>query len=736
MFRDRKTETTGPSGQPTRKRVTTPLLLQMHVTECAAACLGSILAWFGRWVPLTELRTRCEVSRDGSSAAGLLRAARYYGLECVGRNVSIDTLKKMPLPLVLFWEFNHFLILEGFDHKRFFLNDPSSGRRTLSAQEFKYGFAGVALEFNPGPEFQRGGSRPNVLKQISLWFSGTGGALTCTLLCGVMLAALALVTPALLAVFVDRTLGGDEPWGGLIASALIATAALCYGLTLLRQRWLQRLAIRLSVTEGNRCVSQMLRLPAEFFNHRFVGDLTARVLSIDRVAKGISEHFFSLLTEAVMSVIFLVVMLVHAPMLALIVLGLAVVHAALAYAVTRIRRDNSLTLRREQGLLAGVGILMLNQAETLRMTASDDQFLSRWNGHHARELIARQGFAELGYINASLSGFFMILGNAAALAFGAIQVMAGELTLGTLVGFYIIASMFLAPVGRFVEFTSDHQTIEADLQRLEDITKTPQSPAPENLPATPEAVSSLNGRLKLTGHVELRDLSFGYNRARPPMIQEFNLTIAPGQRVAVVGPSGSGKSTLARLLSGLHQPWSGEILFDGHPRHGIPREILSRSISAVDQHVSLFSASVRDNITLWNPSVPDETVVAAAKDACIHDDILNRPLGYTTRVNEDGGNFSGGQKQRLEIARALASNPVFLILDEATSALDAATEELIDDALRRRGISCLIVAHRLSTVRDCNQIIVLDKGTEVQRGAHDELMKDRNGLYRQLVQAG
>ncbi len=740
MFQSRRTKATESSQQSTKKhvnqRVTTPLLLQMHVTECGAACLGSVLAWFGLWIPLTELRERCEVSRDGSSAAGILRAARHYGLECVGRSVPIDDLKKMSLPLILFWEFNHFLILEGFSHDRFFLNDPSSGRRTLSDEEFSKGFTGVALEFRRGPEFQRGGARPNILKQIPLWLGGTTGALVCTVLCGVMLAALALVTPALLSVFVDRVLAGNEPWGGLIASTMVVTAVLCYGLTRLRRRWLERLAVRVSVIAGNRCVSQMLRLPVEFFNHRFVGDLTARILSVDRLAKGISEHFFGLLIEFVMIAVFLIVLFLYTPALALVVLGIAVINAALAHWIIRIRLEKSLTLRREQGLLVGIGALMLNQTGTLRMTASDDRFFSRWSGHQARVLSVRQGFAEPGYINASLPGLFAILGNAATLAFGATQVINGELTLGTLVGIYIIANMFLSPVGRFVEFISDRQAMEADIQRLEDITGVPASLETENPPAPPQAVSSLDDRLKLTGHVELRNLSFGYNRSRAPLIKDFNLKIEPGQRVAVVGSSGSGKSTLTRLLSGLYSPWSGEILFDGHPRHEIPHQILSRSLAVVNQQVHLFSTSIRNNITLWNHSVPDETVVEAARDACIHDNILCRPLGYETRVNEDGSNFSGGQKQRLEIARALAGNPVFLILDEATSSLDAATEELIDGALRRRGISCLIIAHRLSTIRDCNQIIVLDKGTEVQRGAHDELMKDKNGLYRQLIQAG
>jgi len=719
-----------------KRRITTPLLLQTHSTECGATCLGSVLAYFGRWVPFTELRDKCEVSRDGSTAAGIARAARSYGLECKGRSVHVHQLRNMPLPLILFWEFNHFLILEGFDRKHFYLNDPATGRCKVSAEEFGTSFSGIVLQFNPGPEFQRGGVQPNILQRIPVWLHGAWGGLAYAIACGLMLAVLALVTPAILRIFVDRVLGENAPWGELVAGVLAAAALLVYGLTWLKQWCLQRLSIRISVIAGNRYLSQLLRLPIEYFNHRLVGELTVRVLSIDKIAKGLSEHFLGVLIEIAMSVVFLAVMLTYDPTLALIVLGLAVLNGVLVRVITRIRTDESHALRREQGLLVGVGTLMLNQTDRLRITASDDHFFSRWGGHQARELAARQRFSELSHVNAALPGLFMVLGNVVVLAFGATQVMAGELTLGALVAFYIVAVMFLEPVGRFVGFADERQALETDLQRLDDITETFEEPSLTRQRQASEALATFNGRLRLAGQVELRGVTFGYNRGRPPLIKDFNLVIKPGQRVAVVGPSGSGKSTLSRLVSGLYHPWSGEILFDGRPRHEISGEVLSRSLSMVDQHVILFSATVRENITLWNPAVPDDDVVDAARDACIHDEILSRPLGYATQVEEDGGNFSGGQRQRMEIARSLIGNPTVLILDEATSALDAATEESVDDALRRRGCSCLIVAHRLSTVRDCDEIIVLDKGVEVQRGTHDELMTDETGLYYRLVQEG
>ena len=711
-------------------------MLQMHVTECGAACLGSVLAYFGRWVPLTELRERCEVSRDGSTAAGILRAARHYGLECTGRAVQIDQVRKLPLPLILFWEFNHFVVLEGFDRRHFYLNDPSTGRRTLSAEDFSKGFSGIALQFDTGPDFRRGGDRPSTPRQVGEWLGAARGALAATVACGLLLAFLALAVPASVSIFVDRVLADGEPWGELVAAVLAGVAVLVYCLAWLKQRFLKRLAIRISVVAGNRCISQLLRLPVEFFAHRLVGDLTNRVMSIDRIANSLSDRFPALLIDVAMSAVFLAAMLAYDVLLGFIVLGLAAVNGALVHIVTRLRIDRSHALRREQGMLFGVGMLMLNHADNLRMTAADDRFFSRWSGQQARELDARQRYAELGYINTALPGLFAMLGSAAILLLGAQQVMAGEITLGTLVGFYILAAMFLAPVGRLVEFADTRQTLETDMHRLEDITKSAEDPGFARRAPEAEAISTFKGRLQLAGQVELRGVTFGYNRARPPLIENFNLVIRPGQRVAVVGPSGSGKSTLSRLVSGIYQPWSGDILFDGHLRHEIPEEVLRRSLSMVDQDVVLFSATLRDNITLWNPAVPDEAIVAAARDACIHEEILGRPLGYATQVVEGGANFSGGQRQRLEIARALVGDPTVLILDEATSALDAATEEVVDNALRRRGMTCLIVAHRMSTVRDCDEIIVLDKGKEVQRGTHDELMSDEGGTYYKLVRAG
>ena len=721
--------------EPSKRRVTTPILLQMHATECGAACLGSILAYFGRWVPLTELREKCEVSRDGSSAASISRASRHYGLECRGLSIRAESLKKLPLPLILFWQFSHFVVLEGFDSRNFHLNDPATGRRTLSAEEFTKSYSGIALRFKRGDDFKAGGERPGLFSQLHTLLAGSWNVLTGLLACGLMLTLLALLLPASLGVFVDDVLENHGPWGGLVA-ALLGGGILVYALSLLKHRFLKRLAVRIAVVGYNRGMSRLLRLPVEFFEHRLVGDLTDRVSSIDRIAKNLTEQFLVLLIDMAMGAVLLVAMLAYDVVLTLVVVLLALLHGLLAHFLNAHRNVRTQAMRREQGLLIGFGMQMLSHADNLRMTGSDDRFFSRWSGQQARELRARQLHSELASVNAAVPGLVAALRGAAILGIGGSLVMTGAMTLGTLVGFYILAEMFLAPVGRFLEFADKRHALETDLQRLEDVSKTAEDLVFRRRDPESESIRTFNGRLQLAGRLELRDVTFGYNKSRQPLIKDFNLAIKPGQRVAVVGPSGSGKSTVARLVAGICQPWSGEILFDGHPRDQIPEEVLRRSISMVDQEAVLFSASVRDNITLWNPAVPDEHIVAATRDASIHEEILLRPHGYATLVEEGGVNFSGGQRQRLEIARALVGHPTVLVLDEATSALDAATEEYVDDALRRRGVTCLIVAHRLSTVRDCDQIIVLDKGVEVQRGTHDELMADQDGTYFKLVKSG
>ena len=719
------------------RRVHTPLFLQFEATECGAACLGIILAYFRRWVSLEELRVVCGISRDACSAADIVRAAEGYGLSVTGWRREPHQLQSMALPLILFWEFNHFVVLEGFSRGRYYLNDPANGHRTVSEEEFDRAFTGVVLTLERGSDFQPGGGRVGVVRPLWQWLHTVKVPLLFAALCGLLMALPGLALPVLLSVFVDHVLGSSQAasWGGWVVAAAGAAAAATYLLTYLQQRCLRKINIRLAVVQADRFLRHLLRLPVDYFSHRFAGDLTARVQLVDKVAGVGSMQFTGVIIELVMSVLFLILMIAYDPFLAAIVVALAAANAILMRVVSQMRTDENRQMQREQAMLSGISAVSLRNMESLRAVAAEDDVFSSWSGYQARELRARQRFAELGYVIASLPSLFLMLGGAAVIGLGGWRVITGDMTVGMLMGFHVVAGNFLRPVGRFVQFADLFQILEADLQRLSDVFNAPEDALLEERKDPQKNIATLDGRLRLVGRIELRAITFGYQPKGAPLIDNLNLTIEPGQRVAVVGPTGSGKSTLLMLVSGVYAPWSGEILFDGVPREGIPRDILNSSVAIVDQQPFLFAGTVRDNLTMWNPTIPDDQLIAASRDALIHNDIMSRPAGYDSDMQEGGRNFSGGQRQRLEIGRALVNNPSVLLLDEATSSLDAVSEERIDDALRRRGCTCFIVAHRLSTIRDCDQIIVLDRGQPVQHGTHEELVADESGLYYQLVHA-
>ncbi|WP_420610844.1 cysteine peptidase family C39 domain-containing protein [Candidatus Poriferisodalis sp.] len=726
-----------------RRSIRTPLIPQLEAAECGAASLAAVMAHFGRWVPLEELRDDCGVGRDGASAAGIVRAGNKHGMEVRGWRKEVDSLAETDLPAILYWEFNHFLVLEGIVGDRYHLNDPANGRRRVSRSTVERAYAGVVLTASPTASFRPVGERPSAWRALWPWLAGTRGALAYVALAGLLLAIPALALPVLLGVFVDSVLGGEAPrWGGFVVAAMALAGAAVYLLTWLQQRMLRRIAIGVAVVRSQRLLQHLLRLPKQYFAHRFAGDLTTRVGLVDEIADGAGRHLVGLAVELATSVALWALLVAYDPLIAASVLAVALVNVAIARLVSLRRADHQRLLRREQALLFGIETTGLRQADMLRATAAENDFFVRWSGHQARELSARQRVVELAYVNAALPGLFLACGTLAVLGLGGWRVIEGDLSIGELIAVYVLAGSFLAPIGRFVLYADTFELLGADVQRVRDISAAEPDPAVAGDAAggagdgsQPGRVMTLNGRLRLAGRVEVSELRFGYRGRTEPLIDGLSLAIEPGQRVAVVGPTGSGKSTLLRLVSGEFEPWSGEVLFDGVSAREIPRPVFVGSVATVDQQIALFDGSVRDNITMWNAAASEADMVAAARDAMIHDDIMRRRGGYEAHVREGGANFSGGQRQRLEIARALVARPSVLLLDEATSTLDAETERRIDDALRRRGCSCLIVAHRLSTIRDCDQIIVMDGGREVQRGSHDVLLADADGLYSQLVRS-
>ena len=713
----------------------TPSIQQIEVRECGAAALGTVLAHYGKWVPINELRVACGVSRDGCTAGDLRQGADQFGVDLKGIRLPYRYLRGVRTPAILFWEFQHFCVLEGFRGNDFLINDPAQGHRVVREDEFARLYTGVVLTLEPRADFVKGGRPPRIRDKLWPWFRPHRRLLFAAVVCGLLGAIPTLAVPLLLGEFVDRARAGalaEALW--VVGAAAVAAAAL-FAFTWLQEHVLNRLSLRVSVEQSARLVSTLLRMPREYFAQRLSGDVASRVHLVDNVTDEGSTQLTGLFIELAISAALLAWMVYADVWLAAGVVVVAAANAVALRLLVKLRLHENYRLRQEQGRLLGVGAMGLRRLDSIRASGTEAAFFARWTGYLARELGIRQRFAEFGAAIGTFPALAQAMGAGVVLYFGTHQVLDGEMSLGDLMAYFLVASRFLVPIGRFVDAADRINVLAADLQRIDDVVAG-QGPMPalreEERPDRQLAV--FQGKLRLAGHLEIKGLTFGYRRHGDPLLSDFNLVIEPGQRVAVIGPTGSGKSTLAMLVGGLWEPWAGEILFDGVPRERISAEVMADSVAFVDQEVALLSGTVRENLTMWNHKVPDELVVAAARDACIHEEIARRPLNYHSPLQQGGLNFSGGQRQRLEIARALVYRPSLLVLDEATSAMDPLIERRIDDAIRRRGCACLVIAHRLSTIRDCDEIIVMDRGRVVQRGRHDALMQDRDsGLYRSLV---
>ena len=711
------------------RRAKTPTVLQMEAVECGAAALAIVLGYYGRFVSLEELRVACGVSRDGTKANNILKAARQYGLIAKGFSKQPDELPSLPLPAIVFWNFNHFVVVEGFQAGQVYLNDPAMGPRVVSEAEFEDSFTGVVLVFEPGPEFRRGGARRGLWAPLRERLHGSEWGLGYVLLASLGLAILGLVAPIFTRVFVDYILVARfRDWVGPLLLGMGAAALLHAALTWLQRYYLLRLSTRLVVTFSYHSLRHLLRLPVEFFTQRYGGEVGARLDINYRIARLLSGELAVNLLSAVMLVFYLALMLVFDVLLTLIGLAIAVLNVVALRQVSRRRKDMNARLLQERGKMMGTSMAGLQAIESLKAMGAESDFFSRWSGYLAKVTVVGQSLAVYSMGLGAVPFFLSSISMVAIHGEGALRVMDGQMTLGTLIAFQGLMMGFMAPVNQLVLLGSSLQEVEGELNRLDDVLRYPIDPnlQPAETPPAPAAPP------KLSGQLELRSVVYGYSRLDEPLINRFSLAVKPGARIALVGSSGSGKTTLAKIISGLLRPWEGEILLDGQPWAQVPRQVITNSLAMVDQDFFLCEGTVREVLTMWDATVPEESIVRAAKDACIHDDIAARAGGYDSKVEEGGRNFSSGQRQRLEIARALVGNPAILVLDEATSALDAATEKAIDENLRRRGCTCILVAHRLSTIRDCDEIIVLDRGAIVQRGTHDA-MRGAPGLYSRLI---
>ncbi|MDX2304013.1 MAG: NHLP family bacteriocin export ABC transporter peptidase/permease/ATPase subunit [Microscillaceae bacterium] len=718
------------------KKTKTPTVLQMEAVECGAASLSMILSYYGRYVPLEQLRYDCDVSRDGSKASNILKAARNYGLEAKGLRKEVENLQEISLPAIIHWNFNHFVVLEKIDKTRdkVYLNDPDAGHRIIEYKKLEECFTGVVLTFAPGANFVKGGKKPNLLG--TLW--GRMRNYRQELFFIVMLSLLMIIpgtaAPIFVQVFVDNVLvEGLQDWFAPLLIGMLITALMRGLLEWMKNRYLLRLETKMSLSTASRFFWHILRLPVDFFYQRYAGDIGARVDTNDNVANMISNQFAKNFLDFILVFFFFLIMLQYSVLLSLIALSFAILNIFALKLIADQREESYSKLQQSEGKLTGVAMSGLQMIETIKSSGGEDDFFKKWAGHLTKVINAEQNLSSLTIILNTFPVVLNALTTLVILTVGSLLIIQGQITIGMLVAFQSFTQSFSEPVNALVSLGGKLQEAKGDINRLDDILDTKVDAQTERMAAKPGFIPDYSIiTKKLEGYIEFKEVTFGYSRLAQPLIENFNLKIEPGERVALVGGSGSGKSTIAKLLAGLYEPWSGEILLDGIPRQNIPREVINNSLAMVDQDIFLFEGTTKEILTLWDNTIPDTLITQASKDAQIHDIIGSRRDGYETIIREGGRNFSGGQRQRLEIARALVSNPSILILDEATSALDPLTEKEIENNIRRRSCSVLIVAHRLSTIRDSDEIIVLRYGQIIERGTHEQL-RAIDGAYAALI---
>ncbi len=710
--------------------VSVPVVLQMEATECGAASLAMVLAHYGMWVPLEKLREECGVNRDGSKASNVLKAARNRGCDGNGYRWLAEDLREADYPLILHWEFNHFLVLEGIRKDTVYLNDPAVGRRTVPWEEFRTSYTGIALEVVPGPEFRPEGKRYNVFRAIYSKLLADKWAAVFLLVLGFCAMVVGLASPIMSQIFIDDILTRKHlEWMPNLCLAMTLGWLLSGVMTWLRAVILTKWQMKLTLSDSSSFFWHVLKLPIKFFQQRYAAEVASRVGYNEAVAGILSGTVATSVLDLLVVIFYLVLLLQYSVTLTVIGVAFSLVDLLVFFLLRRHITDMNMRIQQDAGKAYGVAMNGLMMIESIKANGNEADFFSKWAGYQAKVLKGSQEVTLWSLTATILPTLLGGINGALIMTFGGFSIMEGVMTAGIFTAFQSLMGGFQEPFNKILGMGSALQSTEMQMHRLNDVMRYPEDSL--NYPEKGRKVVLENRQL--SGRLELRDVSFGYSPLDPPLLEHFNLVLEPGRWVAVVGSSGSGKSTLAKLVTGLYEEWSGEVLFDGVRRRDVSRQAIIRSVSSVDQDVFQISGTVRQNISLFDDSVPRADVIAAAKDACIHEDILQLKGGYDGMVDEGGRNFSGGQRQRLEIARSLAGNPSLLVLDEATSALDPVTEEEVLKNIRRRGCSCFVVAHRLSTIRDCDEIIVLDHGKVVERGTHVEMMR-HDGPYRALIE--
>ena len=706
-----------------------PVVMQLEALECGAASLTMILAYYDKWIPLEQVRSDCGVSRDGSNAKNCMKAARSYGLIAKGYRFEPESLKESgTYPCIIHWNFNHFVVLKGFKGNFAYINDPARGEIKVDMEEFDEAFTGICLCFEPGPDFEPSGKPKSIMGFVLERLSGAKIAIAFVVLVTIIEILAGVISPGFSRVFMDRLLTHQNPeW---ILPFILGFSALCLLqciLNLIQLVYNNRINGKLAVVGSTSFMWKILRMPMEFFSQRMSGDILSRQASNESIANSLVNTFAPLILNSITMVFYFIVMIRYSVILTIIGLTSIIANIVVSQIITKKRINASRISLRDSGKLAGTTVSGIEMIETIKASGAENGFFERWAGYQASVISAENDFTKFNHYINIIPSIVSTISSLTITGIGLYLTIQGNFTIGMISAFEGYLGSFTAPFSTLVSASETIQGMRTEMERIEDVMK-----YPDDVIYSAKEVSDTGSYDKLSGAFEMKNVSFGYSKLDEPLIKDFNISVKPGQRIAFVGESGCGKSTLAKLISGLNQPWSGEITFDGKKITEIDRSIFTGSLAVVDQDIILFEDSIKENIKMWDNSIEDFEVILAARDAQIHEDIVQREGGYNYSLSEGGTDFSGGQRQRMEIARVLAQDPTICILDEATSALDAKTEYDVVQAIKNRGITCIVVAHRLSTIRDCDEIIVLDHGEVVERGKHEDLMK-LNGYYTRLI---
>ena len=707
-----------------------PVIMQMEALECGAACLDMVLAYYSKWVPLEQVRLDCGVSRDGSNAGNVLKAARNYGLKADGYRLEPEELKKYgEFPCIIHWNFNHFVVCCGFKGNKAVINDPGQGTVQVDMETFDRSFTGVCMMFSPTEQFQPGGKKKSIAGFARKRLQGAEAAMVFVILTTLITTLITILDTGFMKVFFDRLLTKQNPEWFVPFIALFSALVVIQIITAcIRDIYSMRLDGKMAIVGSTTFMWKVLRLPMEFFSQRMAGDIQQRQSTNEGIASSLVQTLAPLALDAIMMIFYLVIMIRHSLPLTLIGIASIAVNIFVANIISKKRINITRAQMRDQGKLIGTTVSGIEMIETIKAAGAENGFFEKWAGYQAGVNTQQVKFARLNQAIGLIPEIVNTVTSTLIYALGILLVIDGKFTPGTVMLFQGLLANFTAPATTLIQSGQTIQEMRTDMERVEDVLE-----YPTDINYVAEKSGSEDEEYdKLSGHVELKNVTFGYSRLAKPLISDFSLTLEPGSRVAFVGSSGCGKSTLSKLISGLYKPWSGEILYDGKHIEEIDRAVFTGSLAVVDQDIILFEDTIANNIKMWDSSIEDFEMILAARDAQIHEDIVKRDGGYNYKLTEGGKDFSGGQRQRLEIARVLAQDPTIIILDEATSALDAKTEYEVVKSIKERGITCIVVAHRLSTIRDCDEIIVLDHGDVVERGKHEELYA-KGGFYTQLV---